>query len=209
MLETISIILQMHARLPNLIVGANRSKAMAYWKINCMEDKYPGLWQTWFTEQIVAVGWPPLTWKLHGKNPSPDWRRARRHLMAVAVGDKVIVQLKNWRVGRVGTVLEKRIEDSEWKPSVPAQSGDNGEMGRRISVRWDLTSGRLTPDYVVELPEDARPNPGIWRPTLSPIPRPMFAKIERAIREQDHWARLIPGFASERALSDYIAARPH
>ena len=34
---------------------------MANWKINCMEDSYPGLWHTWFREQIVAVGWPPPT----------------------------------------------------------------------------------------------------------------------------------------------------
>jgi len=182
---------------------------MAYWKINCMEDKYPGLWQTWFTEQVVAVGWPPPKWQLRGQNPSPDWRRARRYLMEIAVGDKVIVQLKKWRVGRVGTILEKHIEDAEWNPSVPRQGGDDGEMGRRLSVRWDLTTGRLTPDYVAELPGDARPSSGIWRPTLSRISRTLFAKIQRAIQNEDNWASLAPGFASERALSDYIVALPH
>jgi len=23
---------------------------MSYWKVNCMEDQYPGLWQTWFLQ---------------------------------------------------------------------------------------------------------------------------------------------------------------
>ena len=30
---------------------------MSNWKINCMEKKYLGLWHTWFTQQVVAVGW--------------------------------------------------------------------------------------------------------------------------------------------------------
>jgi len=124
-------------------------------------------------------------------------------------GDKVIVQLKSWRVGRIGTVLSTEIEDSEWKPSVPRQEGDSGEMGRRVQVRWDLTTGRLTPDYVVELPKEARPNPRIWRLTISEVPDATFKAMEKAFLDEDNWVSLIPGFASERALSEYIAALPH
>lgn len=81
---------------------------MANWKINCMEDDYPGLWHTWFREQVVAVGWPPPEFGLHTANAPHDWSLARRYLQQVAAGDKVIVQLKNWRVGRIGTVLDNR-----------------------------------------------------------------------------------------------------
>ncbi len=147
---------------------------MANWKINCMEDSYPGLWHTWFREQIVAVGWPPPEFGLRTSKEKPDWSLARRYLLQMSPGDKVVVQLKNWRVGRIGTVLSKEIEDEEWNPSVPKQGGDSGEMGRRVQVRWDLATGKLTPDFVVELPPEARPNPRIWRLTLSQVPGRSF-----------------------------------
>jgi len=182
---------------------------VANWKINCMEDKYPGLWHTWFREQIVAVGWPPDEHGLHASTDSRAWGDARRHLIQIDPGDKVIVQLKHWRMGRIGTVLTKQIEDDQWNPTVPPQSGDIGEMGRRVQVRWDLTTGPLTPSFVVELPPEARPNMRIWRPTLSPVPDRTFAAIERATKEENNWVSLIPGFASERALSEYITALPH
>jgi hypothetical protein len=182
---------------------------VANWKINCMEDEYPGLWHTWFREQVVAVGWPPDDYGLSTTTKVRAWSDARRYLMQIKPNDKVIVQLKNWRVGRIGTVLSKQIEDSEWNPSVPPQAGDLGEMGRRLQVRWDLTTGPLTPTYVVELPPDVRPNMRIWRPTISQVPDATFAKMEDAVSEESNWVSLIPGFASERALSEYISALPH
>jgi hypothetical protein len=63
------------------------------------------------------------------------WSDARRYLTQINAGGKVIVQLKNWRLGRIGTLLSKKIEDGEWNPSVPPQGGDLGEMGRRVHVR--------------------------------------------------------------------------
>jgi hypothetical protein len=182
---------------------------MANWKINCMEDSYPGLWHTWFREQIVAVGWPPPEFGLRAPKEKHDWSLARRYLMKMSAGDKVVVQLKNWRVGRIGTVLSKEIEDGEWNPSVPRQEGNSGEMGRRVQVRWDLTTGRLTPDFVVELPPEARPNPRIWRLTLSQVPDTAFKAMEKAFHDERNWVSLVPGFASERALSEYITALPH
>lgn len=174
-----------------------------------MEDHYPGLWHTWYREQIVAVGWPPPEYSLRSDEAKRDWSLARRYLLQVAAGDKVIVQLRHWRVGKIGTVLDKRIEDGQWAPSVPRQGRDSGEMGRRLHVRWDLSTGKLTPDFVVELPPDARPNPRIWRLTLSPVPDAAFRKMAKAIGEENNWVSLVPGFASERALSEYISASPH
>jgi hypothetical protein len=182
---------------------------MTNWKINCMEDEYPGLWHTWFKEQIIAVGWPPDNFGLVKPTKDQAWSRARGCLRQVEPGDRVVVQLKNWRVGRIGTVLSKQIEDQDWNPSVPPQSGDMGEMGRRVQVRWDLTTGPLTPNFVVELPPETRPNPRIWRPTLSPVPDSIFSRIESAVGDEANWVSLIPGFASERALSEYISASPH
>jgi Endonuclease NucS len=182
---------------------------VANWKINCMENEYPGLWHTWFKEQIVAVGWPPDNFGLRTETKERSWSAARRYLIQIDPGDKVVVQLKNWRVGRIGTVLSKQIEDNEWNPSVPPQSGDLGEMGRRVQVRWDLTTGPLAPSFLVELPPAARPNPRIWRPTLSKVPDSTFRAMELAINEEANWVSLIPGFASERALSEYISASPH
>jgi hypothetical protein len=182
---------------------------VANWKINCMENEYPGLWHTWFKEQIVAVGWPPDSFGLRTATKERAWSDARRYLIQIDPGDKVVVQLKNWRVGRIGTVLSKQIEDKEWNPSVPPQSGDLGEMGRRVQVRWDLTTGPLAPSFLVELPREARPNPRIWRPTLSQVPDSLFRAMELAINEEANWVSLIPGFASERALSEYISASPH
>jgi hypothetical protein len=174
-----------------------------------MENEYPGLWHTWFREQIVAVGWPPDDYGLHTPTNERAWSDARRYLIQINPGDKVIVQLRNWRVGRIGTVLSKQIEDNEWNPSVPPQGGDSGEMGRRVQVRWDLTTGSLTPSFVVELPPEVHPNPRIWRPTLSLVPDSTFTAMEIAIKEETNWVSLIPGFASERALSEYISASPH
>ena len=106
-------------------------------------------------------------------------------------------------------MLDKQIEDGDWNPSVPIQEGDSGEMGRRVQVQWDLTTGRLTPDFVVELPPEARPNPRIWRLTLSQVPDAAFKAMEKAFHDERNWVSLVPGFASERALSEYISALPH
>jgi hypothetical protein len=124
---------------------------VANWKINCMENEYPGLWHTWFREQIVGVGWPPDNFGLQTPTNVRAWSDARRCLMQINPGDRVIVQLRNWRVGRIGMVLSKEIDDEDWNPSVPPQGGDMGEMGRRVQVRWDLTTGPLTPSFVVRL----------------------------------------------------------
>ncbi|MBN9663647.1 MAG: DUF91 domain-containing protein [Acidobacteria bacterium] len=182
---------------------------MANWKINCMEDQYPGLWHTWFREQIVAVGWPPGDFGLRTQTDVRAWANTRRHLIEICPGDRVIVQLKHWRVGRIGTVLSKQIEDEDWSPGVPPHGDDEGEMGRRIQVRWDLTTGPLAPTYVVELPPEARPNMRTWRPAISPVSNDVFVAMVRAVNDESNWVSLVPGFASERALSEYISASPH
>ena len=158
---------------------------MALWKIYCMEDTYPGMWQRWFKKQCVGIGWASeWGYHLHGE-PSSDngWRRARNAIQKIRVGDKIIVALQHHRVGRIGEVTGTAIEDDQWDPLVPRSKGmPEGEMGRRIFVRWDLETGPDDRDQVVRLPADVHFNKGELRQ---------------------------PKFRYEKSLSDYIAAYPH
>jgi hypothetical protein len=58
------------------------------------------------------------------------------------VGDYVVAALKSNRIGRLGQVTAKAVNDDQWEPLVP-ESKDlpAGQMGRRIQVRWDLACG--------------------------------------------------------------------
>jgi len=126
---------------------------MNYWKVFCMEKSYPGLWYTWFRDQIAAIGWPPDNFHLEDGPGAHGWGAARNYLQEVAAGDALAVQLNENRVGRLGTVTGKRIADSDWQPSVPVSTDlPMGEQGRRIEVRWDLSFGELSPQHVVQLP---------------------------------------------------------
>jgi hypothetical protein len=99
---------------------------MTLWKIYTMEDDFPGLWQQWYRQQCVAVGFAPC-WGhfLHGETEDHGgWRRGRNALLEIEVGDYVVAALKGNRVGRLGTVIDKRIEDDEWDPLVPKSKGN-------------------------------------------------------------------------------------
>jgi len=53
---------------------------MTLWKNNCMEDRYPGMWQRWYRHQCVAVGWCHR-WGYDLEGPLKcdlGWSRARR-----------------------------------------------------------------------------------------------------------------------------------
>src|SRR5208283_107556 len=95
------------------------------WKIACQENTYPGMWQRWYRNQSVAVGWA-AKWgfKLHGQSTSGSgWGTARNALNDMEPGDYVVVSLRNYRVGRVGEIVRKHIEDGEWNPFVPKGPG--------------------------------------------------------------------------------------
>src|ERR1700687_4032294 len=98
---------------------------MTLWKINCMENKFPGMWHRWYREQCVAVGWHSewgfkLNGELDGKQRHRQgWMRARKILSRIAIGDYVIVALQGNRVGRLGRVTEIRFNDNQWDPLVP------------------------------------------------------------------------------------------
>jgi hypothetical protein len=136
-----------------------------------MEDTYPGMWLRWFLNQCVGVGWySDWGYSLDGGSDNPNWSRARNALKKIEAGDHIVVSLKNHRVGRIGEVTGKAVGDGDWEPLVPrSASMPDGEMGRRILVRWDLVCRPDNQDRVIALPPHARFTPGELRPTISEI----------------------------------------
>jgi hypothetical protein len=185
---------------------------MNYWKVFCMEKEYPGLWQRCFKLQCVAVGFSPKRGnKMHGKiKENRGWAATRNALKQIQVEDWIMVQLKNHRVGRVGQVVSKDIDDSQWKPLVPGTKAEpDGHMGRRINVRWSLDVGPFDPEMVVKLPDSQRLSSGSARQTIAKLDRAKFESIRTIMNDEFNWRPLLSKFAYERSLSDYIATYPH
>jgi hypothetical protein len=182
------------------------------WKFHCEEKRYPGMWQRWFKNQCVAIGWPKENgFYLRGKTEvGAGWAQARRFVVEkIKIGDYVIVSLPGNRVGRVGEITGMAVEDSEWQPLVPqSRSEPYGDKGRRIFVRWDMTIGPDDRDFVVKLPEHVRLNQGEVRPTIAEIKPQKFELIREAMDDSENWVSLFE-FPYEKSLSDYIAAFPH
>jgi hypothetical protein len=187
---------------------------MNYWKVYCMEDSYPGLWHTWFSQQIATVGYA-VQWgyPLRGGNVSGNssWGHVRKHLLEMRPGDKIVAQLRDNHVGRTGTITDLGVEDHEWDPTVPRTKDDaDGEQGRRIFVRWDLSVGPIAANVGVALPPRARLSKGREVMTaVHGLEAEAFARIEAAMRDEENWVLLQRGFDKERWLSDHIAESPH
>ena len=180
---------------------------MTIWKFFCMEDDYPGLWQRWYRHQCVAVGWKE-SWgfQLRGQTERDEgWEYARERLVEIEESDKIVVHLRGNRFGRVGEVTGKAIEDDNWDPLVPRTvAPPDGEMGRRVFVRWDLTVGPPDADQVVRVPRGIRfPTQG----AIQPIQALTWATIVEVMNDPGNWVGLL-AFRYERALSEYIAAYP-
>jgi len=185
---------------------------MRLWRVMCLENKFPGMWQRWFRHQAVGLGWPPQDgYQLAGpRTTDKGWNRAREALKSIEVGDAIVVALRDHRVGRLGYVTGKSVGDDEWSPLVPKNKDyPHGEMGRRILVRWDLTVGPESQDLVVALPAASRFNSGELRPTLGQIRSHSIEDLVGALNDPANWVGLLTHFDYERALSGYIAAYPH
>ncbi len=172
------------------------------WKISCMEHVYPGMWQRWFKEQCVAVDWAslwgyPLDGKIDGDNPE-SWSIARNALKNMATGDYVVVALKNNRVGRIGQIIHKAIKDNEWNPLVPPNPAmedmQYGAMGRRILVRWELTTGPDNQDLIVQLPEENRFTGAQLRLTVARISSMKIGQLRKLMNDQRNWVNLLGKF---------------
>jgi len=177
------------------------------WKITCQEDKFPGMWQRWFKNQCVAVGWAAeFGHKLNGKTiGGRGWSTARNALKEMQIGEYVVVALKNRRIGRIGQITNKFIEDNYWNPLVPvAKEHPIGEMGRRVEVRWDLTVGPDSQDLVVKMPDNSFTS-GELRPTISRIRSISLEDLKTEMDNPVNWVSLLGKFSYESTLSDYIA----
>ncbi len=130
------------------------------------------MWQRWFKNQCVAVGWA-AKWGFKLTGPSDGgrgWSAARNALNEMSIGDSVVVALRGHRVGRIGTITGKAIGDDQWDLLVPPGPGlEDGEMGMRVFVRWDLTVGPDSHDLVVQLFPGHTFTNGELRPTVSRI----------------------------------------
>ncbi len=182
------------------------------WKITCKEDIYPGMWQRWFKNQCVAVGWASAWgYKLNGDTKGgKGWSTARNAIKDMKPGDIVVVALRGHRIGRIGQITGKAIDDSEWDPLVPISPDmTEGEMGRRIYVRWELTTGPDNHDLIIQLPEGNTFSNGELRPTVSRVTSMSVKKLRTLMNNQENWVSLLGKFRYEKALSDYIANYPN
>ncbi len=185
---------------------------MPLWKINCMERHYPGMWQRWFLSQCVAVGWfSGSGYHLHGETKDErGWIVCRNALKRIKIGDDIVVTLSDHRVGRIGKVVNLAIGDDEWNPLVPKDATlPDGEMGRRILVRWDMLTGPDDREMIVALPESAQLTAGELRPTLAEIRSRSVDELKHVMNDRANWVGIWNHFAYESALSGYIAAYPH
>jgi len=82
---------------------------------------------------------------------------------------------------------------------------EKGEMGRRISVHWELKDAPDSADLVVQLPDGVN----MGRGTLTRIKHHDVEWFRNVIAEQKNWVGMAGRFGYERALSDYIALYPH
>jgi len=182
------------------------------WKINCQEDKHPGMWQRWFKNQCVAVGWASYKgFKLNSETKgNRGWSAVRKAIKEMAVGDNVIVSLKGNRIGRLGEITSKAIEDDQWNPLVPrGPKLRYGEKGRRILVRWDLTVGPDDRDLIIQVPPEYTLSSGELRPTVARVRSRTIDEIRAVMNDPRNWIGLLGKFGYEKALSDYIASYPH
>ncbi|NUM46039.1 MAG: DUF91 domain-containing protein [Anaerolineales bacterium] len=183
------------------------------WKIFCEENRYPGLWQHWYKNQCVAIGWPPPEYQINKTMPgNKGWNEARNAVLGMEIGDYVVVALKGNQIGRLGQITDKKIKDEEWDELVPKRPNlPVGEVGRRILVRWELITGPDNMDFVVQLPEGKGFKGSYLRKTIARIEPEIISldELRSQMNNLNNWVNLHGKFSYEKALSDYIASYPH
>src|SRR5207302_4244005 len=112
------------------------------WRITCMENDWPGLWQLWLRHQCVTVGYPPgNAYKIEGRNlkGKSDWNKAKRALKEIKPGHFIVATLPDRRIGRLGEVIRNETGGDRWQVLIPKSPDDKyGQMGRRVLVRWEI-----------------------------------------------------------------------
>jgi hypothetical protein len=201
-----------------------RDGTTRFWRVHCHIGHHPGQWQYWFREQCCAVGWRPPRWQnaegcivddggghalVGNRGVDRGWAVARKALQRMRPDDWIAASLPRWRVGRIGRIVKLAVGDVEWDPIIrPTREHPYGENGRRILVRWDLTSGPDDPSKVVLLPEAARWNPGHATGTIRELPTNLLRGVLDAMKDEANWMSIAGTFSMEVALSDYISVHP-
>ena len=179
------------------------------WKVNCMDDEWPGLWRHWYKNQCVTIGFSPY-YKPHHLRNNKGWAQCKNIFKKIKIGDYIIAALHNNKMGRIGTIIELAVDDKDWNPIVPkSKDRKDGNMGRRILVRWDLLNGPEDPDIVIKMPKSKQFNNGELRPTMSQIRSLSINEIIDIAKDESNWVGTSDKFSYEKALSDYIANNPH
>jgi hypothetical protein len=179
------------------------------WRVMCQTRHHPGQWQSWYREQCCAVGWPPPEFNYDKSTTTGGsaWSAARNALHEMKAGDPIVAVLPDGRIGRVGEIVRLEVADAEWNPIVPRSSSlPNGENGRRILLRWDLSIGSMDPNVVAQLPRGRR---NFGQNTITRLSRTIFDELCATAKNPDNWVSLHATFDVEAALSDYIAMHPH
>lgn len=177
-----------------------------------MEDEYPGLWRLWFKNQCVTDGHSPYDgerWLMDGgkRKRRDDWAATRKALKEIKLEDLIVVALPDRRIGRIGKVVDIKVRDDDWEPLVPGDAEwEEGYMGRRILVRWELECAPDSWEQVIQVPEGVNMR---WRGTLHRINKPSLGCLQKVIADPVNWVKMTGDFGYERALSDYIARFPH
>ena len=173
-----------------------------------MDDEWPGLWRLWLKHQCATVGYPPPDCRMEGGWTNPDWIRARNALNKIEPGDFIVAALPDRRIGRLGEVVHNKTAGDEWDPLIyPYPDKHDGQMGRRILVRWDLANGPDDPDLVAKLPEGFA---ALGRGTVNQVrSKSAFKLLREVMADPANWVGLVGRFGYEKALSDYIALYPH
>ena len=206
------LIVYENGRLVRKMIAKGNIMGKTIWRVRCMEDKHPGLWQRWYKNQCVAIGFSSYSGCYLREKPKndPAWEKYRKYLIEMQKDDYVIATLPNNRIGRIGEITDKAVEDDQWQPLVPKSKGNpHGGIGRRIFVRWDLSVGPINPDLVIKLPEEMRFKGFEALGAICKIKSNTIDDIKAALNDSSNWVGLFGKFGYERALSDYIANYPH
>jgi hypothetical protein len=152
-----------------------------YWAVVCDESHAPGLWEIWFKERCVAIGWSPSKHHLVGPTHDSSWKKARSRARKIKHGDIVIPYLKDYRFGVPGKVLRVAIRDDEWNPT-----SREGEYGRRIAVKW--MRGQFPPFHkIAVVPVNLRTGGGEVQQTVERVKSKRVARFMQIIENERNW----------------------
>lgn len=170
----------------------------SYWIVTCPVEQVlqagsksarDSLWDRWYTEKCVAVGWGPRRGlSLDGLTDDRAWVYARNRLREMQERDQVVPFLKDWRIGPVGTVVNFKIRDEEWEPTIqPHEAHDRKpHLGRRINVRWE--TGDMPPDgRAASIPMHLRSRRALALHAIENLTSQRFQELCTILADPSNW----------------------